>query len=722
MFSLRKVLFVTSLLGMTSLAFGVVSGISTSSNGSQESTVDSAPAVANFSVSPAIAATGQFIQFDWATNQASSFQVSPGLFGEEEEQLPLPLSATGYVQVAPVSSTTYRATAVGSGGGKSPITTASVTIVPVTIAPSRKTILAGESLTLTYSGPDNGSSYSLITLPANVSIALHPESCSGAVCKGTFPVDRLGRNTTYQVSATGPNQGQAYSQQVSIMVVGGSTLALTTTPLNSSGDATLAWQSSNVVALTIDQGIGPVAATRGSYVVHPSRTTTYTATGTDRFGNQVTMPATVNVSTGDVSSLNHIVYMLQENRAFDNYFGNLAYYRVYIDHIQGAQMSDVNDLHNLPPGYTIQNPQGQSFAPFHQRTECTEGLNPSWNESHTDMDLVGGNWLDLTNNSLYLMDKFLFTTAASQYDPTETRGLGYYDWTDLPFYYELATQFDTSDTWYSALPASTVNNRMYLFAATSYGNIFTPPSNDLEWHRPTIFRVLTNAGINWRYYYQDNSVFLAQWADWNNPQIQANVRNIQEWYNILGSPQADQQLPQVVFIERASATAHDEHPGNNIQLGAATVQQILSALLTSNAWPDSAFILSYDEGGGTFDHVGPILVTQPDDWPPKGLENQFYIHGLFNVTGFRVPVITVSPYSKPHFVSHLATDFTSILKLIETRYNLPPMTQRDRTTGDLTDPTNGPFDFSSPQMLVVPPLPTQPTNGTCNYQLESYPQ
>ena len=524
------------------------------------------------------------------------------------------------------------------------------------------------------------------------------------------------------MSATGPNQGQAYSQQVSITVVGGSTSALTATPLNASGEATLAWQSSNIVALTIDQGIGPVAPVRGSYVVHPSRTTTYTATGTDRFGNQTTMPATVTVSTGDVSSLNHIVYMLQENRSFDNYFGNLAYYRVYIDQIQGAQMSDVNDLHNLPPGYTIKNPQGQSFPPFHQRTECTEGLNPSWNESHTDMDLVGGNWLNLTNNSQYLMDKFLFTTPASQYDPTETRGLGYYDWTDLPFYYELATQFDTDDNWYSPLPASTVDNRMYLFAATSYGNIFTPGTNDLEWLKPTIFRVLTNADITWRYYYQDNSVFLAQWADWNNPQIQANVRNIQEWYNILGSPQADQQLPQVVFIERASATAHDEHPGNNIQLGAATVQQILSALLTSNAWPDSAFVLSYDEGGGTFDHVGPVLVTPPDDWPPRSLQNQIYIHGLFNVTGFRVPVVVVSPYSKPHFVSHLVTDFTSILKLIETRYSLPPMTQRDRTTGDLTDPTNGPFDFSSPQMLVVPALPTQPTNGTCNYQLESYPQ
>jgi phospholipase C len=85
-------------------------------------------------------------------------------------------------------------------------------------------------------------------------------------------------------------------------------------------------------------------------------------------------------------------------------------------------------------------------------------------------------------------------------------------------------------------------------------------------------------------------------------------------------------------------------------------------------------------------------------------------------------MIVVSPWVKPHFVSHLPTDYTSILKLIETRYNVPALTRRDASAGDMTDPTNGFFDFSAPNMLQVPQLPTQPTNGTCNYQLESYPQ
>ena len=388
-------------------------------------------------------------------------------------------------------------------------------------------------------------------------------------------------------------------------------------------------------------------------------------------------------------------------------------------------MSDVNDLHTLPQNYTIKNPEGQSFGPFHARTECIENLSPAWSETHYDMHLVGDDWLHLSNNSQYLMDRFLFTTRSvpAQYDPTQTRPLGYYDQTDLPYYYELATQFATSDTFYSPIAANTVPNRMYLFAATSYGHGYPPENpNDPGWQRPTIFRALTQAGITWRYYYQDNSVFLANWADWGDPQIQSNVRNIQEYYNILNGPNADRDLPQVVFIERAGGTGLDEHPENNVQTGAQDVSNIINALLTSAAWPDSVFILTYDEGGGLFDHVPPILVTPPDDQEPNDLQGHgTYTPGLFNVTGFRVPVVVVSPWVKPQYVSHLATDYTSILKLIETRFNVPALTQRDATIPDITDPQNGFFDFSSPHLLQVPPLPAQPTTGTCDQHLESHP-
>jgi len=83
-------------------------------------------------------------------------------------------------------------------------------------------------------------------------------------------------------------------------------------------------------------------------------------------------------------------------------------------------------------------------------------------------------------------------------------------------------------------------------------------------------------------------------------------------------------------------------------------------------------------------------------------------------------VVVVSPWVKPQTVIHLKTDSTSILKLIEDRFNLPPLTRRDATTQNMADPQNGFFDFSFPHLLQVPPLPTQPTNGTCNYYLSGY--
>jgi phospholipase C len=675
------------------------------------------PPTLTFALTPTVAAAGQTIDFSWATTNATSFTVTPTILGEDQSALPV--NDANYPSGAPAATTTYVGTATGP---VSPAATANavVTVVPMTLSASQTTIQAGNTVTLTFSGPNNGSGYTLTTLPANTTIPLTGASCSGTTCTGTYTTPVLSSNTTYQVTANGPVGGTSSSPQVQITVVGQLTVTLTASPtvITSGSPVTLTWTTTNAQSISIDHGVGQVTpVSGGSVVVHPTVTTTYTATATDIFNNTQTATATVTVSTGGLSNLNHIIFMLQENRAFDNYFGVLANYRVNVDHIQGAQLSDVDDLHNLPQGYTIQNPEGQNFGPFHARTECIENLSPAWDETHYDMD-INGDFMHVTNSTTYLMDRFLQTTRSvtALYDPTQTRPLGYYDQTDLPFYYELATQFASSDRWFSPIPANTIPNRMYLFAATSYGHGFPPTSNnDIAYQQPTIFRALTNAGITWRYYYLDNSVYLYNWADWNDPAIQSNVRSIQEWYNILSSPDADRQLPQVVFIERASSTGLDEHPENNVQKGAAAVQTILNALFTSRAWPDSAFILTYDEGGGLFDHVGPILATPPDSITPTDISG--HIQGLFNITGFRVPVMVVSPWVKPHYVSHVPMDYTAILKLIETRYNVPPLTQRDANAGDMTDF----FDFTQPNMLIVPNLPIQPTNGTCDQTLESSP-
>ena len=404
----------------------------------------------------------------------------------------------------------------------------------------------------------------------------------------------------------------------------------------------------------------------------------------------------VNVTTsqpppGGLSSIKHIFFMLQENRSLDNYFGMMPEYR--------AQRGYTGDFDGLNLNVTLPSYTGKPVSPFHFQTVCHENLSPGWNESHYDVD--GGK-----------MDNFMKTTGSvpSTIDPEGTRAMGYYDWTDLPYYYELAFQFGTSDRFFSSVLAPTIPNRMYLFTATSFGYVrpVSPPSGGFT--QKTIFEALDDAGVSWRYYYQDNSTFLAQFSIWQKDQ--GKVRSISQYYTDIQDPSA---LPSVIFIERASNTGLDEHPTKNVQKGAARVKQIIDALMASPTWSSSAFIWTFDEAGGLYDHVNPPSVVKPDGIEP--ILKSTDIKAEFNQMGMRVPLIVMSPWSKPHYVSHTAMETTSILKLIETRFNVPPLTARDANAPDMTEF----FDFTNPHFLTPPPLPAQPTNGTCSYSLEKAP-
>jgi phospholipase C len=174
-------------------------------------------------------------------------------------------------------------------------------------------------------------------------------------------------------------------------------------------------------------------------------------------------------------------------------------------------------------------------------------------------------------------------------------------------------------------------------------------------------------------------------------------------------------LPSVVFIERGGKTGLDEHPTNNIQKGAADVENIINALMNSPNWGSSVFILTFDEGGGMYDHVPPAPMPPPDNIPPNLQSTD--IKATFNQTGFRVPLIVVSPWVKPHLVSHTVRDYTSILKLIETRFGLPSLTARDAAADNMTEF----FDFSAPSYPTAPTVAPQTTNGVCNFNLEKAP-
>jgi len=133
------------------------------------------------------------------------------------------------------------------------------------------------------------------------------------------------------------------------------------------------------------------------------------------------------------------------------------------------------------------------------------------------------------------------------------------------------------------------------------------------------------------------------------------------------------------------------------------------------SWKDSAFILSFDEFGGFYDHVSPQPAVSPDGIKPIDLlpgDECTQTTGPtcdFTFTGYRVPLLVVSPFAKKHFVSHTVADYTAILKLMEVRFSLSPLSQRDSAQMDMSEF----FDFNNPPWVTPPLPPVQNTTGAC---------
>jgi phospholipase C len=535
------------------------------------------------------------------------------------------------------------------------------------------------------------------------------------------------------------------------------TLSLTASPatVTPGTPSTLSWEVSNGTAasLSIADGSGgtvcnPCTLPKGTASVSPTATTTYTATAAVDASNSVTESTTVTVTSPVAGAIKHIFFMFQENRSFDNYFGQLGAYRT--GRLQQFGISDSQTVDGFDPNVTLTNAHnGATVKPFHEATVCTDNLTPSWDESHHDVTLSGGDgaWNTTTtfSNSSFGMKGFLDTTTSvpSNNDPNGSRAMGYYNQSDLPYYYDLATFFATSDAWHSPILANTVPNRMYLMAATSFGHEYPDNSGHPAYSAPTIFRAMNNANVSWGYYYKDG-IFLGNFADFGDPKIQSKISPTTDLLSMLGgscggsSCDPDKALPEVIFIESASGSSGlDEHPDNNIQSGAAYVHQIISALMSSDAWADSVFILSFDEGGGLYDHVPPVSVPLPDSDAPgqcpdanNGSVNYCAVGklgGTFNLTGFRVPLMVISPFARPNFVSHTPRDYTAVLAFIETTFGVQSLTARDAYWQDPSRDMSEFFD-STPTLLTGPGgvpwsqiIASQPTNGNCNAGSEAGP-
>jgi phospholipase C len=434
-------------------------------------------------------------------------------------------------------------------------------------------------------------------------------------------------------------------------------------------------------------------------------------------GSTATATATF---TATLQSINHIIFLLQENRSFDHYFGHMNEYRLNLG--LGADV-DGTPVNASNPTFDMTS----TITPFHMVSMCVENPSPSWNESHKDFNR------DNPTSMTPLLDGFVWTGAhfamdSGEQDIAGRRVMGYYDSNDLPFYYFMATNFAMSDRWFSPVLTRTQPNRMFSIAATSDGHVYPLMTGDKS-SKKTIFELLQDAGISWRVYVADGSPTLIEGSDLV---MFAFADSHPENFVVASQfppDVASGNLPQVVFISEGRGT--DEHPaepgapGGSVQTGSSYVRDtFLEPLLRSPLWKDSVFVLSWDEGGGFYDHFPPQAAVPPDDVAISDLAATDFCFGMpasptnncgFNHTGYRVPMMLISPFSKKNYVSHAIADHTAVLKLIETRFGLPNLTERDKAQIDMSAEF---FDFvNAPWMTPPPTTPAQPSPGQCDFTL-----
>jgi len=330
-------------------------------------------------------------------------------------------------------------------------------------------------------------------------------------------------SATFTATATGP--GGTASAKTSVTVTSSvPTVSMTASPTTvaSGGSATLTITATNATQVVISDNVDPttftLAGTGGTQVVAPTATTTFTATATGP-GGKATADATVTVGqAGSVNSVNHVIFMLQENRSFDSYFGMLNPYRVAHRWNVGDDGNpyNVDGIDDKLATTANLDDEGDSFPLFHTISSCLDDMTSAWLASYGDVSRY-----DFSPTRSILMDGFVHTAEGESKggfgdgdftDLTGQRAMAYYTDTgvsgaaELNYYYFMASQFAISDRWFSPVSSKSTPNRIAtLTGGTTQGLVQDPFTND---HLPTlnaksIFEELDSASpsVSWRIYY-----------------------------------------------------------------------------------------------------------------------------------------------------------------------------------------------------------------------------
>jgi phospholipase C len=367
----------------------------------------------------------------------------------------------------------------------------------------------------------------------------------------------------------------------------------------------------------------------------------------------------------DITVIQHIIFIIKENRSFDNYFG----------------------LYPGANGATSGTTSTGQVLPLRHTPDQVVDIDHEWDAALTAVDNGKMDRFDLIPlgdvNGQYL--------AYSQLYPA-----------DIPNYYTYAQNFVLADNMFSSVHGDSFENHLYIIAAQAGGMITqkkgSPSSNTWGCDANSDFLLQTldetdgviseifpcvdfqtvadsldNAGLSWKYYApsegQDGYVY-STYDEINH------IRNTSLWTeHVVPDTQfitdaASGNLPAVSWLVTGPA---NEHPPASSCAGENWTVEQINSLMNGPDWSTAAVFLTWDDFGGFYDHVAP---------PPMD------VYGL----GPRVPLLIISPYARAGYISHTQYEFASVLKFIEDRFKLTPLTLRDANANDTTDS----FNFSQP--------------------------
>jgi phospholipase C len=453
-----------------------------------------------------------------------------------------------------------------------------------------------------------------------------------------------------------------------------------------------------------------------------------------------------------IPQIKHIVIVMMENHSYDNYLGMLT------GRGEGFPLGP-----DGAPAVSNRSAEGEAIRAFHLPSAVQRrGLpSQSWHASHLQWGQGNCDGF-VTSAQAELAEPGSQAAVAENAVPgAAAAGLGYWTESDLPFYYGLARTFPVADRWFSSCLGPTFPNRRFLIAGTAHGLIDDSPYDLLDYPPAgTIFDLLTRNGISWANYHPVTAQ-QPRWRHYVRHRRKMARRRLRSLGRSLPAGPVDMEkdlkftadvfpvgISRYVqhvhstdqfFADAAAGTlpgfslvdpdfdAYSEENPQDIRKGESYAAEVINAAMHGPGWPHTLLIWVYDEHGGYYDHVPPPPAIPPDDvegrskigsngpldtllrpiFPALVRSKKNLNQGphQYDRYGFRVPAVIVSPYARPGYVCSEVLDHTSVLRLVEDKWNLPALTARDAAAGTPL----GALDLAGPPAFLQPPVLPDPS-------------